>query len=478
MDGTKILKSTQEQASAAWIDYLNQLRLDTLVDALSKQDINLENALEEMAKLKESVAFDVVVKNRGGTKGMHGFIGERVQVYIENARKLVEGLSREYTLIDDNSSVDYMRNSTPIQQKCVQSKYGLGAIKEHIEKYPNFLDDNGIYQIPKNYYEKLKELAVLSTDEASKLTGTDYRLWKEIQNLKNNYGVNFEKIEPMVADYFEIQVGKIDDTIKKEEEALKDKSQELKNQAYEKSKPTLKEGAKATAASAALEGGVSFCLKVREKLKSGKKLNEFTAEDWKDIGLTTTIDTAKGGIRGASVYALSNFTATPANVASALVTAAFGVVSQANEFGKGNIDNEEFIINSETVCLDVSISAIASILGQVTIPIPVLGALIGNATGMFMYGIAKEFGLKKEQEHIKNNNIAMDELNKLLDDEHKKLIELLIEKFKEFKSAVELAFDVDINIAFEGSIKLAELVGVNSDKILRNQEDIYNYFTM
>ncbi len=72
----------------------------------------------------------------------------------------------------------------------------------------------------------------------------------------------------------------------------------------------------------------------------------------------------------------------------------------------------------------------------------------------------------------------MTELNKQLDEEYRQLVELITEKFKEFKSAVDLAFDVNINIAFDGSIKLAELVGVGSDKILRNQEDIYNYFTM
>jgi len=36
----------------------------------------------------------------------------------------------------------------------------------------------------------------------------------------------------------------------------------------------------------------------------------------------------------------------------------------------------------------------------------------------------------------------------------------------------------DINIAFDGSIRIAELVGVYSKKILRNQEYVYNYFAM
>ncbi len=476
MNGEKILKSTQEQALASWIDRLNQIRLNELIDAFLNQDINLENALKELEKLKRIVSNPE--KIQGSMRTKHGTVAEYIQVYISNARKLIEGLKTEYIKRHKLDEIDYFCNSTPIQAKCVQFKCGLDAIKKHLEKYPNFLNNGGIYQIPKDYYEKLQKLASLTSKEAGKLNSTDYGLWKKIQELKNECGIDFEKIEPMVADYSEIQLKKVDDTIEKEEEALKEKDQEIRDAAYEKSKPTFKEGVKATAVCAAFEGGISFCMEIRKKLKSGKKLHEFTEKDWKDIGLTTGIDTAKGGIRGAVVYTLSNFTATPANVASALVTAAFGIVSQANEFSKGNIDNEEFIINSETVCLDVSISAIASILGQVVIPIPVLGAIIGNVVGMFMYDIAKKCCLEKEQEYIKSNNIAMTELNKQLDEEYRQLVELITEKFKEFKSAVDLAFDVNINIAFDGSIKLAELVGVGSDKILRNQEDIYNYFTM
>ncbi len=480
MDGKKILKSTQEQALAAWIDRLNQIRLNELIDAFLNQDINLENALKELEKLKGIVSNPQ--KIQGSMRTKHGAVAEYVQVYISNARKLIEGLKTEYIKKCKPDKVeveiDYFRNSTPIQAKCVQCDYGLDAIKKHFEKYPNFLNNGGIYQIPKDYYEKLKSLAGLTSQEANKLPKSELTVWKKIQELKNECGIDFEKIEPMVADYSEIQLKKVDDAIEKEKEALKEKDQEIRDAAYEKSKPTLKEGAKATVVSAALEGGVSFCMAIRNKLKSGKKLHEFTEDDWKDIGVTTGTDTVKGGIRGAVVYTLSNFTATPANVASALVTAAFGVVSQANEFKKGNIDEEAFIINSETVCLDVSISTIASILGQTVIPIPILGAIIGNVAGMFMYDIAKNCCLEKEQEYIKSNNIAMTELNKQLDEEYRQLVELITEKFKEFKSAVELAFDVDINIAFEGSIRLAELVGVDSNKILRNQEDVYNYFTI
>ena len=77
----------------------------------------------------------------------------------------------------------------------------------------------------------------------------------------------------------------------------------------------------------------------------------------------------KGGIRGASIYTLTNFTATPAAVASAMVTATFGIAEQAYQLKQGNVDEQRFIENSEMLCLDASVSALSSFAGQVLIPV-------------------------------------------------------------------------------------------------------------
>jgi len=231
-----------------------------------------------------------------------------------------------------------------------------------------------------------------------------------------------------------------------------------------------------TAISAGIEGGMSFCLGVYKKLKSGKKIAEFTGEDWQDIGIDTAIGAGKGAIRGASIYGLTNFTATPAAVASALVTATFGVVGQARLLRQGAISAEDFIINSEVVCLDVTVSAISSLIGQVMIPIPVLGAVIGNAAGMFMYGIAKNNLSRKEQALINRFNNDMQQLNKQLDVEHAALIEQLLQEIAQFKSVLDLAFDIDVNVAFAGSIALAQHVGCADGEILWNKYAVDDYF--
>ena len=91
MDWDHIIKNTQEQAVAAWVDFLNQTRLNELMAQLTAADITLEDALSILSKTKADVA-TLILRNRGGEKGVHGFIAEAMEVGIENARAAVNGL--------------------------------------------------------------------------------------------------------------------------------------------------------------------------------------------------------------------------------------------------------------------------------------------------------------------------------------------------------------------------------------------------
>ena len=59
MDGKAILKTNQEQAVASWINYLNQIRLDRLMEALNQQDKNWSDAMITieiaLSKIKEDI---------------------------------------------------------------------------------------------------------------------------------------------------------------------------------------------------------------------------------------------------------------------------------------------------------------------------------------------------------------------------------------------------------------------------------------
>lgn len=198
----------------------------------------------------------------------------------------------------------------------------------------------------------------------SQLNKADYNLAKRIDEFLEEKGLELGKdINPSAVEYGEVQQGTAAKTVDREEKNVQREDEKQRKRAYEESKPTLKEGIKAAGISAAVEGGVTFCMSVAQKRKE-KKFSEFISDDWKEIGVDSGKGTIKGGIRGGAIYVLTNFTATPANVASAYVTAAFGVAEQVKQLEAGSISEEDFVINCETVCLDVTVSAISSAAGR------------------------------------------------------------------------------------------------------------------
>lgn len=124
------IKYTQEQAVASWVKYLNTIRFENLMNSLNEQDVNLDksitsldNTLNEINKLIES--------DRGGEKGIHGFIAEISEVGIGNAKENIIGKNNVYEWVNDNGVADLVRNGTSIQQKYYQKDLSLNAIAEH-----------------------------------------------------------------------------------------------------------------------------------------------------------------------------------------------------------------------------------------------------------------------------------------------------------------------------------------------------------
>ena len=484
IEAKKMIKSGQEQAVASWINYLNQVRLDRLMEALQKEELNLNEAMSTIGETLKTISRDIVNngKGRGGQYGMHGFIAEVAECGIGNAREQIEGKAPIYEWINDNGPEDLRRGATLIQQKFVNGggHLSLQAIRMHLNAYPDFLDNGGVYQIPEEHYEKIKWLLSISEKEANKMSTStgDFSLkqWREVHEFFKNGDIPLDKVEPSKLKYSEVQKGTYEQTFSKEKDSLRKRNQERKEQAYNKSKSTLSEGAKATAAAAAIEGAMALCLGIAEKRKSGKKFNAFDEEDWKEIAATTGKGTLKGSIRGASIYTLTNFTATPAAVASAMVTAIFGIAEQAYQLKQGNVNEQRFIENTEMLCLDASVSALSSFAGQILIPVPVLGAVIGNTVGTMMYQIAKDNLSAREQKIFEEYAEAVRQLDVSLQDQYQKFVDEIGKDTKLFMELLNRAFAPDIRVAFEGSIDLAKSCGVPVDEILDSKEKIASYF--
>lgn len=475
--------NVHEQAVAAWVDYLNQLRVDTLLNALGQQDGHLRDALASIDDAVRKIDLEVVAANRGGERGMHGFIAEIAEVGIGNARKLILGGAADHRWVNDNGPVDLVRGGVEIQQKFVAAggRFSLGAVAEHLRKYPDFVRDGGKYQIPRDHYEMVQRLRGLSSDEANTLLsrsgdGPSLREWQRVQTLLRDGSVDVDSLEPSTLDYHEAQRGAYASTMAAEKDSLRATDRSLRDAAHQRSQPTVAEGGKAALLGAVTAGGSAFVLAVVAKRREGKRLKEFSGQDWTAIAGATGVGVGKGGVRGLSVYALTNFTATSAAVATSIVTTSFSIAEQANKLRRDEIDELAFIENSELIALEAAVRALSSFVGQATIPVPILGAVIGTAVGTVLYKAVASSLTTREAALIER---YLDEQRTLDDDlaaEHQAMLDRLSQAMADYLGLLERAFSPDVRVAFAGSVELATALGVAAAEILDSEEKVDAFF--
>ncbi len=478
----KLFKSNQEQATASWIAYLNQIRMQRLSEAMQNQDINLKDAMDTLDKAFNVIRKDFIEGNRGGTAGKHGFIAEVAEVGIGNARRAIEGKVKGFEWIDDNGPSDIIRDGVNIQMKFYNSgnHLSLQAVQKHFEQYPDYLRQGNKYMIPADHYEKIKQLLAMPEDVANKLptqTGEfSLKQWKEVHEFFGKGDIPFDKIEPSQLPYDSVQAGKVSDTFKQEETAIKAEDKAIRADKAKAYKPTMKEAGRAVVGAAALEGVSTFIIEVRKKQTAGKRIKDFDNEDWEDIIKKSGIGIVKGGVRGGSIYGLTNAFNIPAAAANAAVTAGFGVAEQAYLHKNGKITDIEFLQNAELVCVDTTVSMISALLGQTIIPIPVLGAVIGNTVGNILYQTAKDGLAKKEMEILEGYVNEVNDLYERLDEEYQLYVSRLCDDLRQYFQLLNMAFCPNPSVALEGSIAFAKYMGVPDEMILTSIDKIDDYF--
>ena len=476
----KIIKSGQEQAVASLIDRINQIRLDNFISSLRDQEKNLMMAMNDLDSALNTIKKEIIEKNRGGYKGMHGFIAEAAECGIGNARQHIVGMEAIYEWVNDNGPVDFFKGTVPIQQKFSQSKDGLSlrAILGHLGDHPDFIS-NGKYQVPQDFYEKIKYYLSIPESEAYKMStstgGFSLKQWKEVQEVVGSGMVPIEKIEPSTINYADAQAGKIEFRINDEKENISDIDNSRREASYQASKPSFSEGVKASLGAATIEGLTAFGISICNKRRS-KCFGKFTQDDWCEIIKETGIGSLKGGIRGATIYIATNYINTPSAVANALVTSAFGVAEQLHLYRNNKISELQFIENSELLCVDAAVSGICALLGQVAIPVPVLGAVLGNTIGTILYQLGKDLFSDYEANLVEKYLNEINELNITLDNDFQHFIISMNEAFVSYSEIVSKICSVNVLEALDGSVTLAKRLEVKEDEILSSREEIMAYF--
>lgn len=478
MNAEKNVKSTQEQAVASWIDYLYQSRIASIIRALANQDFNLENSLAELQKIKDFISDPAHIL--GSPLSKHGEIAENFQVYVSNAIKLLTGEATEYTFenVGRTAPEDYMKNGAPVQSKFYH-EYAktFRAVCSHLTIYSDFIKNGGTYDILKNQYESITDILFRGDNARSSLSRSDETLYKNIREWEKLHNIKFEDVvKPSIVNYDDVQINKSFDTLEAEKQGVLHKDKEIRKDIYQKNSSTVKEAAKVAGISASLEGGTAFIVGIIKKIKAGKKLTDFTADDWKEVCIDTSIGTAKGGIRGTAIYYLVNQKNVSAPVANAIMTTSFGIIAEAIKVHQGKTTINDFYDNSMTISLEVSISTVSSVVGSAVIPIPILGTIVGNTVGMWIYNIAKSVLTQTELYSIKQKNMELELLQKNLDEEYKQYLETIEKRINDYKDILSYALDEDPNIAYQSAEKAAYHLGLTDEIEKLSTEERDNYF--
>lgn len=335
---------------------------------------------------------------KGGTSGFSNFGFEPYsELYAYQVAQVMGVNAIRYTLTKDLkrtlcskcelfTSKEY--SYIPIGQ--LVSKGGIKAILAYLEKYKdiNFGQDGSYYVIPKDQYEQIKKVLSGDTDG---LSAKSIRAIKEkIREIEEQTGRSFfDVVRSGNVDYAAVQRGKIMETLDKKSDQLNqtadnqkqradERSDKKREQAQQEAAPSLQKAGKAAAEAAFISGGFQLAVGIYSKCKEGKKINEFTVDDWKDIGIDTAKAAAEGGISGFAIYSITNFTSISAGPAAAGVSLAFSVSELAYRKSTGAISDEEFKESCQMAALNAAVSAVGAAIGQELIPIPLLGAWIGS----------------------------------------------------------------------------------------------------
>lgn len=490
----------EDQAIGSFVNQINSLRDEELIKLLGEleiqklseitsQDENLKAALASCTKVREFLSAPHNILGSDMTK--HGEVAEHIEVGISNARRLVQGMNANATFegVGRTAPEDYLKDGIQVQSKFINSPQNtLKHVMDHMDKYEYFARDNSYYEIPKDYHELLLKIHNGENIEGIRLSTYENILGK-IKEIELKSGKDFsEVIKPSLSTYKEVQLRTAYESVERHENEIKKINHERKSEieeSYEKESkivkdeysPNFGESLKVAGTAALFSGGLSFTLAVYQKRKK-YSFDQFSEEDWKEIGITSGKGAVKGGVSGFSIYHLTNYTKLSAPVAAAYVSATFGVAKLFSQYHKGEIPFDKFVEQCEVVCFESSLVMAGAAVGQTLIPIPILGAVIGSITAGIISNVCKKGLSEREKqfmEKLQNRySTTLDKLDEVL----KKAALEIYGRYRDLDSLSTLAFSLEYNSQerFHSSQKLAREHGVSSFHIMRNLDDVDDFF--
>jgi hypothetical protein len=465
------------QVAAAWSGLDAAGRAAEQAAALRDQDRAFLGAMREFQVVRDFVGAPENILGSATTK--HGEIAEQVNVALRRAWDVLHGRAPGATFdgVSRTSPVDYRFDGVDIQSKYYNGLPNtLDGVAAHAEKHQGFSGEHGRYHIPSDQHSQLEELRQTGGIEGFSARSAD-AVQRRVEGLERETGRSAgDLIEPGEASYADVQQGRVHDTLKRGEERLARQNEERRRAALAEHGPSLAGLGKAAAFGAAAAGGVGLAQAVWVKCREGKSpfRGEFSAQDWRDVGVVAVRGAGGGAVAGSGVYLLTNSTALAVPFAGSLVSALMGIGVLLGNHQAGVIDADEFVELSQVVALEAAAVGLAVAAGQTLFPVPLLGAVLGSLAGGFVVSALKA-GLGKSASEltarlVESERLALAEL----DEEYRACAERLAAWFGNLERLAVSAFDTEQNttLLLQASAELAEFAGVPDERIVRTVGDV------
>jgi hypothetical protein len=311
----------------------------------------------------------------------HGEAAEILDVAKWKADALRKGRSKSINLDQSRTSdTDYWKGSTPVQSKIYNSSTTtLKAVREHLEKYPDFLNRKGEYFVPSDQVEAVINKLKSSSDPS------DHILAKKIK--PSNY--KYEDIRDHTSGEHKY-LGTAQD------EYYKSLMKEVGGCAWEAGKM-----------GAAVGGGLSTVKNTYQVAIGEKDFGEAVVQISKDTANTFISSAAVGGL-GKGISHVAGVAGKKAGNAviqanlkafaksNAPMAVAAGVIESGKSLAsymRGEIDKEQLLDEVGHTTITATSSFYWAAAGQALIPIPFVGAMAGSMVGYLSASMLYQSGV-------------------------------------------------------------------------------------
>ena len=472
------LRSRQEAFSQATKDIAAEKHI-----RLEEAKKRLMKSLEEVNKLEERLKQPLL----GNQRTKHGEAAEEIHRYFDNADRVIEGKRRLFTQATGRTTrEDLFRFGRPVQLKSYHTlNNSLEACIEHMRKYS---DESYMYVIPKDQYELFIKIdngdcegippktvqAIKEKIEIIKKIFPGKRIGIIIQPNKLSY----KQINPnnnYQEGQYDAQInekkGEIKNKNEKQENEIKSEAAQERNNARQKTEASLSKSIEMSSLNGLLSGTLSSSTLLYAKLKSGKKIEEFTKDDWSEIGVTFVTEGSKGFASSFSIYWLSNnrFALSSLNneikdvknlttSATLIVNTAITLAELYKDYRSGNLDRDDFIDSCYSASIEQAIVSAGALIGA---SIPIIGPIIGSTIARYTYRFV---AVVVDNYDTACSNLAkarFDSMELRFKEEYAKYEKEILESFVAFDNLLEMVTTPSINLA--RSIKACEMKGIKPE---------------